>query len=451
MKQSKAFMRQKIFGPPRQRTFFSLFCRLRMAGMILIVLLSACSGLQQGELPHSASEAVSSPHMASDAKRPNIQLITNVYGFSNMAVTNTGSYEILPSQKSGSNIIYTDFDSKTRTFLCSRPECLHTDESCSAWIASSSCQIFTDGSSHIFIVQSGAYDSPDTTIWEAELNGSNRTQLFQFHANQQIVNAIAADENSLYITVLEADPVTYQLKKLMYQIDMQTGEAKELFSMKENDWLFGAYEDNLILLSYDSAKREFVYYRYCVANGARESIFSYSAADEEKTPVTAVNENILYLIQPIGNHKAEVSRIDLKSDEKQTLCTGIPFFSSETTSVLDFVDNKLILLVSDTLQQDPQLARHYQYGIDLKTGEVKEASLLIENGGAASFLKICGEYQNEYCVLSGYELQTVSLFGTNGEAYQSSAYFPIYAFITKEDYWSGSRNLTIPVDFTKGG
>lgn len=115
------------------------------------------------------------------------------------------------------------------------------------------------------------------------------------------------------------------------------------------------------------------------------------------------------------------------------------------------MDNKLILLVSDTLQQDPQLARHYQYGIDLKTGEVKEASLLIENGGAASFLKICGEYQNEYCVLSGYELQTVSLFGTNGEAYQSSAYFPIYAFITKEDYWSGSRNLTIPVDFTKGG
>lgn len=73
---------------------------------------------------------------------------------------------------------------------------------------------------------------------------------------------------------------------------------------------------------------------------------------------------ILYLIQPIGNHKAEVSRIDLKSDEKQTLCTGIPFFSSETTSVLDFVDNKLIF---------------------------------------------------------------------------------------KEDYWSGSRNLTIPVDFTKGG
>ena len=94
---------------------------------------------------------------------------------------------------------------------------------------------------------------------------------------------------------------------------------------------------------------------------------------------------------------------------------------------------------------------YYQYGIDLKTGEVKENLLLIENGGQAEFINICGVYKNEYCVLSGYDLQTVTLFDDNGTAYESSIYFPVYAFITKEYYWNGSEKWIALIDLTKGG
>ena len=111
----------------------------------------------------------------------------------------------------------------------------------------------------------------------------------------------------------------------------------------------------------------------------------------------------------------------------------------------------MILQVSDTRQQDSKLAKHYQYGIDLKTGEVKENLLLIENGGQAEFINICGVYKNEYCVLSGYDPQTVTLFDDNGTAYESSIYFPVYSFITKEDYWNGSEKWIAPIDLTKGG
>ena len=300
-------------------------------------------------------------------------------------------------------------------------------------------------------MQLETYNSPYTGIWKAEPNGNNRNLLFQFQPNQNIVNGIAADEEYLYITVQEVDSITYQPKKLMYQIDIQTGEAAELFSFKANDWLFGAYEDNLIILSYDSAEKEFAYYRYCVTNGETEEFFRYSATDDEKAPVTALNGNILYLVQPIGNTKAEVSCINLKNNQKLVLCSEIPFFSSETTTILDFVDNKMILQVSDTRQQDSKLAKHYQYGIDLKTREVKENLLLIENGGQAEFINICGAYKNEYCVLSGYDIQTVTLFDDNGTAYESSIYFPVYAFITKEDYLNGSEKWIAPIDLTKGG
>ena len=95
-------------------------------------------------------------------------------------------------------------------------------------------------------MQLETYNSPYTGIWKAEPNGNNRNLLFQFQPNQNIVNGIAADEEYLYITVQEVDSITYQPKKLMYQIDIQTGEAAELFSFNANDWLFGAYEDNLI-------------------------------------------------------------------------------------------------------------------------------------------------------------------------------------------------------------
>ena len=106
------------------------FCKYWAIGAIVITLLSACSDFRQGNSPSSTSKdftlhAVSgSEHLTNR----NIELITSVYGISSQASTETGLYEIVPSGTKGSNIIYTDFDSKTRTYLCNRPECLHKDE-----------------------------------------------------------------------------------------------------------------------------------------------------------------------------------------------------------------------------------------------------------------------------------------------------------------------------------
>lgn len=199
------------------------FCKYWAIGAIVITLLSACSDFRQGNSPSSTSKdftlhAVSgSEHLTNR----NIELITSVYGISSQASTETGLYEIVPSGTKGSNIIYTDFDSKTRTYLCNRPECLHKDENCPSWIASDSCLIFTGGTGHnIFILQLETYNSPYTGIWKAEPNGNNRNLLFQFQPNQNIVNGIAADEEYLYITVQEVDSITYQPKKCVRQVKM---------------------------------------------------------------------------------------------------------------------------------------------------------------------------------------------------------------------------------------
>ncbi len=115
-------------------------------------------------------------------------------------------------------------------------------------------------------------------------------------------------------------PGPYQPKKLMYQIDIQTGEAAELFSFNANDWLFGAYEDNLIICPMIRQKKICILPLLCYKRGDRR-IFRYSATDDEKAPVTALNGNILYLVQPIGNTKAEVSCINLKNNQKLVLCS----------------------------------------------------------------------------------------------------------------------------------
>ena len=90
------------------------FCKYWAIGAIVITLLSACSDFRQGNSPSSTSKdftlhAVSgSEHLTNR----NIELITSVYGISSQASTETGLYEIVPSGTKGSNIIYTDFDSK---------------------------------------------------------------------------------------------------------------------------------------------------------------------------------------------------------------------------------------------------------------------------------------------------------------------------------------------------
>ncbi len=424
-------------------------------GFLLMILLTSCSGTPKdtpGTPPEQFSPS-SSNRTENALGKPedfkDIVLVTSVYGASGQTVAAAGFYEVVPSSQKGSNLIYTDYASRTRTFLCNRLECLHKDENCTSWIASNACFLFMNsGKNRLFLLTLATFDSPYTCLWEVELNGEERKMIYQFEANFNVVNAIAADENTLYITAQKVDPSTFQLKKAVYQIDPGTSTATELLSLGDHDWIYGAYEDNLIILSYNSTSKQFVYFRFCVGTGTKEEIYCYSDTDEAATPVTATDGSNLYIIQPTGNVNAKILCVDMKTMNEKTLCPEIPFFSTETTTVSGIFDDVMILSLSDTRQQNAQLIHHYQYGINLQNGEIKECTLLTENGGQSEFISICGVYGENYCVLSGYTKREVTLFDDNGTAYSSQALIPNYTFIRKDDYWNNQRNLISLTDLT---
>ena len=65
-----------------------------------------------------------------------LELVTHIDGImgNTIAANENGWYQIYDNVNGYANIMYTDFQTKTTHFLCSRPECLHNDDSCNSFV-----------------------------------------------------------------------------------------------------------------------------------------------------------------------------------------------------------------------------------------------------------------------------------------------------------------------------
>lgn len=91
------------------------------------LLLFACSLFGCGSAESAAETPAGSGSSTASEESGALALVTDPYGglFRNGAATETGYYEIISTQPEYINVLYTDYQTLTRTYLCSSPECLH--------------------------------------------------------------------------------------------------------------------------------------------------------------------------------------------------------------------------------------------------------------------------------------------------------------------------------------
>ena len=132
-----------------------------------------------------------------------VALVTDPYGplLKNCAATNAGYYELLLSADgTANNILYTDFATTQRIYLCNMPNCTHDNDRCTSWCT------YTAGGSYLFTsldgqklyyVQRGTEDGAASDgastgkIFVMNADGSEKKVLVDIGANGRISDAIA--------------------------------------------------------------------------------------------------------------------------------------------------------------------------------------------------------------------------------------------------------------------
>lgn len=100
-------------------------------------------------------------------------------------------------------VTYIDYETKTQVPLCNRPECTHSDSSCTAYalIDGVSMPVFAVIGERLFVVQTEAGADTLPRIIVAGLDGSSPETLIELDANTSIMPQLYTDSSYIYALV----------------------------------------------------------------------------------------------------------------------------------------------------------------------------------------------------------------------------------------------------------
>ena len=179
---------------------------------------------------------------------------------------NEAGYYYLSHREDGSfNIKYVDYASCTEIYLCSRPECAHDNESCTAWRpygGSEGCAVPVGD--HLYTMFYGPLRPEELAVFGelakmhigiSGLDGSGARELVSLPASESLHDGIAADAQHLYMTIETVektpDDETRSFRQI-YAVDLQDGSISKSAPMEQNNLgIVGAAGRKLILRYYD--------------------------------------------------------------------------------------------------------------------------------------------------------------------------------------------------------
>lgn len=415
----------------------SLILKIKVLLAAALVSMAGCGQNFQNNANVSIPYADIQPSTTSfDAE---IGMVTSLYGAFGETSGKDGLYTILVTPEDGANILYTDYNTNTMTYLCASPECSHNSDACTSWFDCFGGSLFMNrDQSYLFYVSSEQKEKEQRqSLWRMELDGSKRTKLFECAANEQIVDAVASDATNLYFAVRSIDQNADSAKTLI-SLNIENGQQKELLSYGDGDWLFGAFDDNLLILSFDGST--FEYKQYSLSDHTETSIYSYTYNTDDPTmsAIARPNGDTLYILEPTEEDKAQIVKWNVTTQEQTMLVQDFPYTGADNTFVAGFYDGYMCVDVTDT--QNPKEIESFRYFVNCETGEVKESTLQYTRGALSEFVSILGETETTYLVQIGSSFQDFMITSNDGTMYQAEYEIPKYAQISKRDYFNNLEN-----------
>lgn len=339
------------------------------------------------------------------------------------AATKDGVYR-LGYWKGHSVITYIDYTSLKEIILCGRPECSHSDESCSAFIPDNESdtalglQVVGNKLLRIYV---SASQSALPNIWAYDLDGTNPKKLCEFPANWHLDPRIYEDGENLYIIAQIVDENEGGTTQKLIKVGIADGQYDVIQELPEDAAfiLQGGFERNLWMMSMNDESMLTELSLINVDTGEIER--NITQADTSEIGLV-VKEESIYLV---SDKKKEINRRNYKTGEETVISfADITKDAGRINEGRTFLGFPFPDIAQIGWYDNEQLV---QYLMDLNTNSWKRFTLLnLYNG---SPLAIYGETEDDLLVQMDWFEPT--------EEHPPMAR---YAMISKEDYRKSEPN-----------
>lgn len=422
---------------------------LKFICLSMAMLVTGCTQIHEEN--SSSNSKIEAP--ANVEYQDTVTLVTDPYGplLNTSASTNDGYYELLLSADgTANNILYTDFATKQRIYLCNAPNCTHDKDSCTSWIdyISGGSYLFTspDGQK-LYYVQRGMEEDTGGgkdagKIFVMNADGSERKVLLDIGADGRICDAIAADSQSLYIDINTVDSIVAEPKKQLWRVDASTGDVEILKEeLPAGARIFSAFDTTIIFQTQEETSC--TYKAYDLKTRSFSDLISWKYDDFDGVDI--VYGHRLFVLKKQTEDAGALEVYDLRNMEKSVV-QNVPIFSGDTTFFSGFFDEQN-LFIDVTDNGDVNNIRFLRYNVNIETGVITELGLTYNNKGTVRPIGI-------YCdagdaLLVRYESYDGTLRSTyNGKLTEMQMVgAPRLGLISKEDYLLSNPNF-VPVTDT---
>lgn len=425
----------------QSRSFLRLFPRLT-AGLLTLAMLAGCSSSASRDSSSTAGippETVQSvdPGPASSGE---LRLVSSAYGAitSSGVATETGYYSAETLQAGTVTVVYTDYASRSRTYLCADPNCAHNSDSCTAlFSATGTAALFAsaDGQT-LYLAATNMADSDCAGILYAFApDGSNRCEVYRLSGQQAAIGSVAESDSALYLEVQVMDPDTYAVSWELLALDPDTGEASTLFTIDQpGDRLTSAFGNCLVFDSVSDTARS--YYPVNASTGEKsEPLYSYDYTAQVR--VEQAKDGFVYSLRPgEGDDRCDLFQVSLETGEEEKLAADIPIYDLDSTRFAGLFDGHAEIETSDT--RDMENIQPLKYSVNLSTGEVRQSTLSYQRYENTTFVLILAETSSDFLVRSGEVSRPVTVVDESGIPTQVDSLVPSYSLIAKSDYWNNN-------------
>ena len=347
-------------------------------------------------------------------------------------------------------VYYYDETSGQSVPLCARPECPHTDDSCTAWAPGLLYLLLDEQneSQPLYLYSSTEDPSgeqyPTVRLYRMSANGADRTLCMEYQ-NGLVDLQMAASDDFVYFLSSEVDPATQSSVKCLYQASLSDGKLEKLQQYDLPTILLGAYDQKLVLEhnndSYLSAVADV--FELDVSTGQETQLFHYEASGEMSDDYNPAPHSVafshgqyLYILEPSGEHTAQLSRRDLRSGEEEMVAESVPYYGSQVAEDGCFLDGKLLLTCSEKIADGMSGST---FAIDLTNGSCQEVTL---HDGYGVPYEVAGETEQHFIIPLGESLRTAKVTGPTGVEETSSYYATDFFLLKKADYYASADNRT---------
>lgn len=374
-------------------------------------------------------------------------MATDPYGglFKSGVGTKEGFYEQMITFSNSMNILYTDYETGVRTYLCASPECLHNGDTCTSWFdaVGELCLFANADQSQMFLFSGGdAYTAVDGKqsksgcIYKFDPDGSNRKVLYQLAGNEEFTGAVAVSDLYIYIRVQTVDTNTQEMSFEIRKINMGTGESKSIYKTKNiNEKIAGAFDEYLVIDEVTESERN--YYNLNVATGEKsDAKYSYNYLNE--TRIEQTFGEYVYSLRKQDDLASALYEIDMKTGQEREVCGNIEIYNTDATRISDRYDGHIEIETSDT--RDVNNIQLLKYEVDLKNGESKLCQLKYDMFGTIKNVPILAENDTDFLVQASVKNGEITVVDGMGVPSKVETVIPQYALISKADYWNDVEN-----------